>query len=270
MSACIMPLFSFLPGEIRNKIFALVIPQSTSIAPCKSTSRLAGAEKLHSLEVAVRDENDAQHRPQIVFRELVVRNNEYVYEETEAQAYTALLQVDRAARQETAVQFYESNNFVFPGCYFLQMFLDRLSPTTLSYIWNLSISAYLNIYSPDWARTAPATHKCFSIEALWNWLACIGRCANLRFLNISLEATTCDVQSYLLDQFENYGRDAIGLLPRINVAFIACETCKDPKESQHWRWGSESGSHEWKVIHFIGNTQVRTRILYHKLHTLYT
>jgi hypothetical protein len=254
-----MQAFSSLPGEVRNKVFALVVPHGVSIQPCRSSSLLGSAQGLHSLGLAICDKDGAQCLPHMLFRVLVVNDdNEYVYDTTEAQNYTALLQVDRATRQETAVQFYESNNFIFPGCYLLPMFLGRLSPTTLSYVQNISISAYLDTYAWDPTSIVPGGLKRSSMELLWSGLGSIGHCSNLRLLNISLEATSCDIQGYLLDQFERQGRETIGLLPKINVAFVACEACNDAKKSQHWRWGSESGSQEWKVIHFIGVTQVRT------------
>jgi hypothetical protein len=254
-----MPAFSSLPGEVRNKVFALVLPHGVSIQPCRSSSLLGSADGQHSLELAICDKDRAQCLPQILFRVLIVnKDNQYVYDTTQAQIYTALLQVDRATRQETVVKFYESNNFIFPGCRLLSVFLDRLSPTTLSYVQNISISAYLNTYARDPTRIVPGGLKGSSTESLWSGLGSIGHCNNLRLLNISLEATSCDIQGYLVDQFERHGREMIGLLPKINVAFVACETCIDAKKSQHWCWGSESGTEEWKVIRFIGMTQVRT------------
>jgi len=121
----------------------------------------------------------------------------------------------------------------------------------------ISVSAYL-IHPWYSVSTASAGVKGFPIESLWSRLSCIGRCSNLQLLNISLEASNCGNQSYILDEFKCYAREAVGLLPKINVAFTACETCKDPMKSQPWRWGSGSGRWEWKIIRFIGETQVRT------------
>ena len=239
-----MPSFSSLPGEVRNKIFALIIPQSVSIAPCRSSSLLADPEDLYTLEQADSYWHDAQSLPQILFWRLTVNeHDDYDCDATTAQACTALLQVDRATRHQTAAQFYESNNFLFPGCIFLQAFLGRLSTTTLSYIQKISISVYLNVY-PQWssAGRVPFGLKGVDIEKMWSWLGYIGKCRNLRHLNISSEADTCEGQEYLLDQFKHYGRERIGLLPKINVAFIDCLIRKDRKKSQHWRWGSKSGS----------------------------
>ena len=139
----------------------------------------------------------------------------------------------------------------------------------LSYIQNIGISVYLNVY-PQWssAGRVPFRLKGVDIEKMWSWLGCVSKCRNLRQLNISLEADTCEGQEYLLDQFEHYGRERIGLLPKINVAFTNCLICKDRKKSQHWRWGSKSGSQGWKVIHFIGDTQVSTCLLVRESRTL--
>lgn len=128
------------------------------------------------------------------------------------------------------MQFYESNNFVFPSCHLLPTFLGRLSPATLTHIQNISISVYL-IHSRNSVSILPIGLKERLIESFWSMFGCMGQCSNLQLLNISLDANNCDIQSYVLEQFECQEREATGLHPKVNVAFITCEICKDSKRS---------------------------------------
>jgi hypothetical protein len=257
--------FSSLPGEIHNKIFTLAIPQGATLAPCKTNSPIANADDVHTIQLLDEVLENDKALPTIVFRQLVVsESNEYVYDEEKAQVYTALLQVDQKTRQETAAQFYVLNHFVFPGSHYLQSFLKRLSMTTLSFVRNVSISAFIIIAPIEPHPRLPPGARGLPIKVLWSWWRCLGKCDNLQRLNVSLEATSCDCQNHLFDQFEQHGREAFGLHPTINVAFTSCQTCTDPEKSQHWRWSSESGSQEWQVIHFIGRTQVKAPQLYPK------
>ena len=259
ISANTMSFLSPLPAEIRNKIIALTMPMGVTIAPCKTGSPRATEQspkhgELHS--------NVEKSLPQIVYRKLIINGDkQYVYEDEQAQAYGALLLTNRTINQELAAQFYGSNNFAFPSSQFLQPFIRNLSTSTLSYLRTISLSIYLHETTWMW-HPSREWNPIPDVNPLIKQLSCLRECGNLGLLSIELEAQSCKVQPYVFDWFLSEGRKMIGLAPSIRVAFFFCERCTNSEKSQHWSWGSASGSHLWEVTNFIGSTPVRTCLSY--------
>ena len=194
---------------------------------------------------------------QIAFRKMVISgNNEYVDDHEEAQACTALLLTCRAIQQELGPRFYGSNIFAFPSGQLLKPFIRLLSQTKLSYLQTISISFSIEGLVTHWNKSLTSRTQA-DIDLLWRQLSCLRRCGNLKEVQISLEAKSCEFQPFLFDSFLLHGRKAIGLAPNVMVAFNSIGTCRNSEKRQHWRWASEAGSQEWEVTQLIGSIPVR-------------
>ena len=246
--------WSDLSAEVRNQIYAMILPPNKTLVPTFVDST-ALAKDSTSITLAKDNAKSAMFFQPMTCDDAT---NTYVDDGPviPAAQYATMTQINRQMRKETLPYFYGSQIFAFPGIRDLDLFVKTLSLYSLLSVRQVSVSAR----DGNWCDATDYSCPTNIIKKL----VPVKSCKNLAVLSISLEVSTCKDQNKKFLDFEVHGRPILGCGSDINVRVTACERCthtrkKKPNQviqSQHWCWFSAAGTETWEIVHFIGDTQV--------------
>lgn len=251
--------FLSLPGEVRNSIYALLLPKPGS------TFCLGKQYDLKS----------------------------YVFRSTPYD-HTALFLACHQVRHEASSLFYPSNTFSISRPTQLTLYVRDLTPHTRDQLSHLSISVTLSLSSLSRRRRGrsltatdfpPKGRNANAILPQNRDLKHLSKFTALTFLTISLNIEACDLQRYLAPSHVVFLEDLVPTSAEIRIEVGKCAHClhwhdstSNPmatadveKNQQWWRWSSPprssqsqqpsepSASREWVLTRTIGGIAVDTQ-----------